>query len=374
MRDVFDMSRKKLDRAAVLEKLADGRLTSHDDAALLDLSRRHVRRLQAAYRGGGAITLRSARRGAPSNRAYPADYKDGVLSIIGAHYGDFGPTLAAEKLVERHGISVSRETVRQWMTEAGYWTPRARRKTVHQLRPRRERFGELIQIDGSLHAWFEDRGLMCSLLVFIDNATGRLVDLHFCPSESTFDYMIAAKRYVGRYGKPLAFYSDKYSIFRSAKECETGGTNLTQFGRALSELNIDIICANRPQAKGRVEQANGTLQDRLVKELRLAGVCDIAAANAFAERYRHVHNEKFAVAPRSSVDAHRPVAVHEDLDQAFCVKSERVVSRALSVQYDKVRFNLEPSAYARRIAGRTVTICDYPDGRLVIEHGAVALP
>ena len=218
MRDVFDMSRKKLDRAAVLEKLADGRLTSHDDAALLDLSRRHVRRLQAAYRGGGAITLRSARRGAPSNRAYPADYKDGVLSIIGAHYGDFGPTLAAEKLVERHGISVSRETVRQWMTEAGYWTPRARRKTVHQLRPRRERFGELIQIDGSLHAWFEDRGLMCSLLVFIDNATGRLVDLHFCPSESTFDYMIAAKRYVGRYGKPLAFYSDKYSIFRSAKE------------------------------------------------------------------------------------------------------------------------------------------------------------
>jgi hypothetical protein len=341
MRDVFDMSRKELDRAAVLDKLADGKLTSHDAAALLDVSTRHVRRLQAAYRGGGAIALRSARRG--------------VLSIIAAHYGDFGPTPAAEKLLERHGIAVSRET-------------------VHQLRPRRERFGELIQIDGSLHAWFEDRGPMCSLLVFIDDATGRRVDLHFCPSESTFDYMIAAKRYVGRYGKPLAFYSNKHSIFRSAKESETGEANLIQFGRALSELNIDIICANSSQAKGQVERANGTLQDRLVKELRLAGISDIAAANAFAERYRHVHNEKFAVAPSSPADAHRPVAAHEDLDHAFCVKSERVVSRALSVQYDKVRFNLEPSAYARRIAGRTVTICDYPDGRLVIEHGAVALP
>ncbi|MEQ8405253.1 MAG: ISNCY family transposase [Oceanicaulis sp.] len=234
------MSRKELDRAAVLDKLSDGRLTSGDAATLLDLSTRHVRRLQAAYRGGGAIALRSARRGAPSNRAYPAGFKDGVLSIIGAHYGDFGPTLAAEKLLERHAIAVSRETVRQWMTEAGYWIPRARRKTVHQLRPRRERFGELIQIDGSLHAWFEDRGPMCSLLVFIDDKIGRLVDLHFCPSESTFDYMIAAKRYVGRYGKPLAFYSDKHPIFRSAKESETGGANLTQFGRALSELNIDI--------------------------------------------------------------------------------------------------------------------------------------
>jgi hypothetical protein len=221
-----------------------------------------------------------------------------ALSIIRERYADFGPTLAAEKLAAHHGCSLSRETLRGWMIADGLWTDRRHRlPSPHQPRRRRECLGELVQIDGSEHAWFEGRGPMCTLLAFIDDATSRLMVLRFVPSESTFDYFRATRAYLEAHGKPVAFYSDKHNIFRVNNG--EGGDRVTQFGRALSELSIDIICANSPQAKGRVERAFGTLQDRLVKELRLAGISTIDVANAWLPGFIAEHNARFGRAPRT---------------------------------------------------------------------------
>ena len=367
----YCLSKVDLDRAGVMDRLVERRMTIGEAAQVMGLSPRHTARLLSAYKAEGLSALQSKKRGQKSNRAYPPSYKHYVLDLVRTHYFDFGPTFAAEKLTHCHNIRVSKETLRQWMIEDGLWVPRAQRKRIQQLRPRRERFGELVQIDGSHHRWFEDRAAPCALLVFIDDATGRLLELYFCQSETTFDYMIATQRYLSRYGKPLAFYSDKHTVFRSANPTYYGATNQTQFGRALYELNIDIICANSPQAKGRVERANLTLQDRLVKELRLADISDIDGANAFVETYIETHNRKFA---RQAPNAHRSLSSHDSLDHAFCLKHTRTVSRQLSLQYDKKRFNLEVSDWTKRLAGRTITVCDYPDGRLVLEYEGVSIP
>ncbi|NTE28323.1 ISNCY family transposase, partial [Agrobacterium tumefaciens] len=204
-------------------------------------------------------------------------------------------------------------------------------------------FGELVQIDGSHHWWLENRGPKCALLVYIDDATGKLLHLRFAGSENTFDYLHATKAYLQQWGKPLAFYSDKHGVFRSthaSQKDRTGG--LTQFGRALYELNIDIICANTPQAKGRVERANQTLQDRLVKELRLRGIDTIEAANHYVPEFIADFNARFGKPPRNQKDMHRPLAAHENLDGAMCRKEVRTLSQALTLRYDKVLFILDP--------------------------------
>ena len=201
----------------------------------------------------------------PSNNRLPDVVRDHAIALVRERYADFGPTFATEKLAEHHDLKVSRETLRSWMRQAGIWMSRAERKRIQQPRHRREHIGELVQIDGSEHRWFEDRAAACTLLVFVDDATSRLMELRFVPSESTFAYFEALKAYLRRHGKPVAFYSDKHSIFRVSNENAVSGTGMTQFGRALSELNIEILCANTSQAKGRVERAHHTLQDRLVK-------------------------------------------------------------------------------------------------------------
>jgi hypothetical protein len=246
--------------------------------------------------------------------------RDHAIALVREYYADFGPTLAAEKLDERHDLRVSRETLRGWMRQAGIWLPRAERKRIQQPRHRREHCGELIQIDGSDHRWFEDRAAPCTLLVFIDDATSKLMELRFVVSESTFAYFDTLKSYLERHGKPVAFYSDKHSIFRVSKEDATGGDGMTQFGRALSELNIEILCANTSQAKGRVERAHHTLQDRLVKELRLAGISTIAAANAFLPAFMANYNTRFAKPPASDHDLHRVMAGMNHLDDILCWK------------------------------------------------------
>src|ERR1700756_4774551 len=279
---VIAMSRTEIDRMSVLHDLAGGRIRIAEASALMGLGRRQVFRLAKAFSQHGPQALVSRRRGRPGNRCYPTALGAGVIGILRERYSDFGPTLAAEKLAELHGIVLARETVRQWMIAAGLWKDRrARLKAVHQPRYRRDCLGELIQIDGSEHWWFEDRGPRCTLLVYIDDATSRLMHLQFVESESTFDYFAATRTYLERHGKPIAFYSDKHGVFRVNKKDAIGGDGMTQFGRALHALNIDIICANSSQAKGRVERANKTLQDRLVKELRLRGVSTIAAGNEF---------------------------------------------------------------------------------------------
>jgi hypothetical protein len=225
------------------------------------------------------------------------EVRDHAIGLVRQFYPDFGPTLADEKLEERHDLKVSRETLRNWTRQAGIWVCRAERKRIQQPRYRREHIGELVQIDGSEHRWFEDRADRCTLLVFVDDATSRLMELRFVASESTFAYFEALKTYLSRHGKPVAFYSDKHSIFRVSNENAASGDGMTQFGRALSELNIGILCANTSQAKGRVERAHETLQDRLVKELRLAGISTIDAANAFLPAFIAHYNARFSKPP-----------------------------------------------------------------------------
>jgi hypothetical protein len=242
---------------------------------------RQVWRLLKAFRSDGIAGLISKKRGRPSNHRTTASVRTAAPWIVRHNYADFGPTLAAEKLAAEHGFGFSGETLRKWMIADGLWLDRKQRQgRIHQPRPRRECVGELVQVDGSEHWWFEDRGPQCTLLVLIDDATSRLMHLQFVESESTFAYFHAARAYLQAWGKPIAFYSDKHGVFRVNHPGALGGDGMTQFGRALHALNIDIICANSSPAKGRVERANRTLQDRLVKELRLAGAATLAEGNA----------------------------------------------------------------------------------------------
>jgi winged helix-turn helix protein len=367
------MSDRELRRLEVLQDLDRRRLTPAAAGQLLGLERRQVFRLLKAYRVEGPTGLISKRRGRRSNRRKPEALRRAVLTIIHQWYWDFGPTLAAEKLREDHGIAVGRETLRRWMIEAGLWRDRKQRKQVHQPRPRRECVGELVQVDGSEHWWFEDRGPQCTLLVFVDDATSRLMHLQFVESESTFAYFHAARAYLEAWGKPVAFYSDKHGVFRVNQPGALGGDGMTQFGRALHALNIDIICANSSPAKGRVERANKTLQDRLVKELRLAGAATLADGNALLPAFIADYNARFAKAPANDKDLHRLLHAGDDLDDAFAWKEERTLSQALTLQYDKVVFILEPSEQAKAAIGKRVTVVDYPDGRLAIRHRGVAL-
>ena len=302
------MSDGELTRLEVLRDLDQRRLTITAAAQLLGLERRQVFRLLKAYRTEGPAGLISKRRGRPGNRGKPEAFRTKVLAIIRERYWDFGPTLAAEKLGELHEIVLGRETVRKWMIADGLWLDRKQRlQRVHQPRHRRECIGELVQIDGCEHWWFEDRGPQCTLLVFVDDATSRLMHLGFVESESTFAYFHATRAYLEAWGKPVALYSDKHGVFRVNQTGALGGDGMTQFGRALDALNIDIICANSSQAKGRVERAHKTLQDRLVKELRLAGASSLAEGNALLPVFMADYNTRFAKPPANGKDLHRPL-------------------------------------------------------------------
>jgi transposase InsO family protein len=268
-----------------LMRVERGELRVEDAAAVLGLKRRQVFRLFVRMRAEGASGIVSRKRGRPSNRRHSVALREQIIAIVREHYHDFGPTLAREYLIERHGITVACETLRQLMITAGLWKDRdARRPRPYQPRYRRDCRGELIQVDGSKHWWFEDRGVRCTLLVYIDDATSELMQLKMVESESTFAYMEATREYIEAHGKPVAFYSDKHSVFRN-NTASAKGDGMTHFGRALEALNIEIICAHSPQAKGRVERANATLQDRLVKAMRLEGIATIAEANAFLPSY-----------------------------------------------------------------------------------------
>src|SRR3954466_5667874 len=345
------MSKAELSRVDTLVRVGRGELPVAGAASLLGLSERQGFRLLPPVRPEGAAGLASRRRGRPSNRRLPDSVREAALAAVRERYADFGPTLAAEKLAELHDVRLSRETLRQWMSEAGLWVPRkARRGRVHQPRHRRDRLGELVQIDGCQHHWFEDRGPPCTLLVVVDDATSRLMHLRFVPSESAFAYMAATRAYIETHGKPVAFYSDRHGIFRVNHPDAAGGDGVTQFGRALHELTIAIICANSPQAKGRVERAHKTLQDRLGKELRLAGIGTIEAANAFLPAFVADYNARFAKEPRLAEDLPRPLAPHDDLDGALTWREERTVTGSLTLHYNKVLFPLEPSEVARSLA------------------------
>ncbi|MBN3851717.1 ISNCY family transposase [Paraburkholderia sp. Ac-20342] len=369
------ISMKELQRVKVIEALVEGRLSGVFAAERLGLSERQISRLRRRFEAAGAAGLVSARRGKPSNRQLSMNVRARVIAIIRERYADFGPTLAREKLHECHGILLAKETVRQWMYDAGLWIPRRQRPPkVYQPRNRRACLGELVQIDGSDHRWFEDRSPACTLLVFIDDATGRLMTLHFTATESTFSYFEALQKYLDAHGKPVAFYSDKASVFYVKQRSETAGKGVTQFGRALYELNIDAFCANTSQAKGRVERANLTLQDRLVKELRLRGISTKEAANAYAPSFIADFNRRFGRPPKSDHDAHRPLHSDEDLRQILAYRVPRRISNALTVQYDRVMYLLEDTPYARTLMHEYAEVVEFPDGVIEVQAQGAVLP
>ncbi len=369
------MSERELNRVEVLAQVDDGRLSVENAANLLDLTRRQVFRLLKRYREDGAVAIRHRARGKPPNNQIHKAKRDYALVLIKENYPDFGPTLAAEMLAEHHGFKVSRETLRKWMIEDGLWLSRKQRRTFHQPRLRRECYGELIQIDGSDHRWFEDRGPACTLLVFIDDATSTLMQLRFVKSESTYSYFEALELYLARHGRPVAFYSDKHSVFRVAKQAAKSGHGMTQFGRALNELNIEILCANSSQAKGRVERANRTLQDRLVKDLRLAGISDMEAGNAFLEGFVERFNAKFSKLPHRPDNLHRALNVEPDrLRDILCLRDERYVGKQLAFSYDRRRIILEENEITRGLPGKYVDSYEFADGRLEFRWKGVSLP
>ncbi|CAB3807455.1 ISNCY family transposase [Pararobbsia alpina] len=308
------------------------------------------------------------------NRRLDENLAQRAQAIIHECYVDFGPTLACEKLYECHGIRLAKETVRRLMTDAGLWIPRRQRPPkIYQPRARRSCLGELVQIDGSDHRWFEQRAPACTLLVFVDDATSRLMALHFTATESTFSYFEATRAYLEQHGKPVAFYSDKYSVFRKTKTDETG-SNVTHFGRAMYELNIDTFCANSSSAKGRVERAHLTLQDRLVKELRLRGIHSVADANAYAPSFMAAYNARFAKPPKSGFNAHRPLRADESLDLLLTWRETRRVTKSLTVQYDRVMYLLDDTPANRKLIHRYIDVWEYPDGCIEIRADGRVLP
>ena len=336
-----------------------------DACELIGVRRRQVFRLLRRLKQDGAPSLLSKRRGKPRNHQLPAEVRNLALSLDRERYADFGPTFAAEKLAQHHGCLVSRETLRGWMIADGLWVDRRHRlASPHQPRRRRDCLGELVQIDGSEHAWCEDRGETCMLLAFVDDATSRLMQLRFVASESAFEYFRVTRAYLEAHGKPVAFYSDKQGIFQVNAKDAVGGDRITQFGRALMDLNIDIICANSPQAKGRIERAFGTLQDRMVT---------VAAANAWCRLHRRPQRS-FRTATgecqgsASAVDRRRQSGRDPDLARG------KNGHQQPDPAYDRMMLLLDPTPFARGLARKKVDVVNYPDGRFTVQFEGTPLP
>lgn len=357
------MSQKEAIRAQVMELLMAGKIDQKDAAQRLDVSVRQIKRIVRQYRTAGLPGLISKKRGIPSNRRLTGTTRRLAIEAIGSHYRDFGPTLASEKLLERHGITLSVESTRQIMIAAGFWKPRkGARVCVHPMRERRARLGELIQIDGSPHDWFEGRGEYCTLLVFIDDATGNLMQLRFAPTETTLGYMHVLHDHIAAHGLPVALYSDKHSIFRiNAKDTDPEAE--TQFSRAARELGIECIHANSPQAKGRVERANQTLQDRLAKEMRLAGINNMEEANVWLPGYIADYNRRFAVVPKDQQDAHLHYeGTEEELTRTLSLQVIKTLSKNLSCQYQGELIQVETSGTGLTMRGAKVALHQHFDG------------
>lgn len=369
------MSAKELSRLEVMHRLTEKRMSQKEAGVILKLSVRQVKRLLKAYRKRGAMGLVSKHRGRKGNNRLAEDVKKRALNLLKTKYKGFGPTLAHEKLVEKEKLKLSDESVRQLMIEEDLWKPRKVKKVVtHQLRERRACFGELIQIDGSPYDWFEGRAEPCVLLVLIDDATGKLVQLRFVESESFFSYAQAAEDYFRRCGKPVAFYSDKHGIFRVNVPSTGSRDALTQFGRAMLELDIQIICANTPQAKGRVERVNQTLQDRLPKEMRLRGIANMADGNTYLPEFMADLNQRFAVAPRSSVNAHRPLTTQDDLARILTWQELRTLSKNLTLQFHKTVYQIQTDRPTYALRKAQVTVCLNAQEEITLLYNGKALP
>jgi transposase len=361
------MSAKEVNRLGVMQWLDGKRMRQKAAAELLGISERQVKRLLRRYREQGASGLVSQRRGKPSSHQLTEGIRREVLDLLKGKYKGFGPTLACEKLVEVEGLKISDESVRKLMMAEGLWKAKpARKLEVHQMRERRACDGELEQMDGTDHDWFEGRSERCTLLVMIDDATGKLGALSFVPEESFFGYCDLLRQYLTAHGRPAGLYTDKHGIFRVNIPNTGPGDNLTQFGRAMLSLEIPILCANTPQAKGRVERVNQTLQDRLVKEMRLRQINNMQAGNAYLPEFIADFNARFAVQPRSSLDAHRPMQARQNLDQILAWQETRLITQNLTLQFKNVVYQIQTDRPAYALRKAQVTVCQDDQGKVTI--------
>lgn len=361
------MSMKELRRLHVIRHAMEKRMTQVKAGALLGLTSRQIRRIMARVQQEGEAGLAHRGRGKPSNRQIPEKVKATVLKLYAQRYGDFGPTLAAEKLAERHGLVVSAETVRGWLLEKGVEHFRRRKRPHRAWRARKAHVGELVQLDGSHHDWFEGRGPRCVLLAYIDDASSR-VWARFYGYEGTIPALDSFGRYVRCYGLPLAVYTDKHTTYKSPAEPTVdeqleGRKPQSQFERSLAEVGVEVIHAHSPQAKGRVERLFATFQDRLIKELRLAGISTLEAANRFLEAYLPQYNQRFAVPPAQAADLHRPVPTGRALDRMLCVKTPRVLRRDWTVAHNGHLYQVQTTIRATH-----VLVEERVDGTLRITH------
>jgi len=364
------LSSKEVHRVEVLGRVKSGNVKLGEAAALLDLSYRQMKRVWRRYREGGAKGLQHRNCGRESNRGYGKELRERVEKRCAARYADFGPTLAAEHLAEE-GVAVSRQTLARWLRAAGLWSGARQRKPYRQRRERRAHFGELVQMDGSFHLWLEDRGERGCLMHMVDDATST-AEGRFYPEETIWGAVGVLRRWIGKYGVPRALYTDWKNVYvREATEAEklAGEAPLTQFGRMCRRLGIRIIAASSPQAKGRVERAHGTHQDRLVKKLRLAGIASYEEANRYLdEKYLADHNRRFARRPASEVDYHRRRPTARQLDEVFWLEEERVVSADWVVSYKTRLLQLERQSRHYAPARSKVMVRENQKGELAIVY------
>ena len=354
------MTEEELQWKSIVEQAIAKRITQKEGAVWLRTSECNFRRILYRYRQSGDNGLVSKHRGKPSNHRLEENKRQAIVEMMAdPKYLGFEPTLLSEKLEEYQGIKVSRETVRQLIIEEGRYHLKVKKKRVHLQRERREYRGELVQIDGSYHAWLEGRGPKACLLLFVDDATSAVLAAEFVDHESFFAYSQLCKSYFRSIGLPVAFYSDKYSVFRANTSTPEA---VTQFRRALEALGIDLICANSPQAKGRVERANQTFQDRLVKEMRLRGINDCQAANAYLPEFICFYNRKIAVLPRSIGDDHLPLDPAIDLDFLFSIQDTRTISQVFLIQFDHVTYQIITNRPPQNLIKREVLITQDASG------------
>jgi len=348
-----------------------GGLRLREAAELLELSYRQAKRIWARYRVGGAQALQHGNCGRRSNRAYPMKLRAAVLEQVKARYEDFGPTLAAEHLASDDGLEVHAETLRRWMREAGLWQRQRRRKRYRQRRERKAHCGELVQLDGSFHAWLEERGPRGCLMHMVDDATTTALG-RFSEEETIWAAAGVLRRWIERYGVPRALYTDWKNVYvrpPNAQERLRGEPGVTQFGRMCAKLGIRIIAASSPQAKGRVERAHGTHQDRLVKKLRLAGIANYEQANAYLdEHYLAEHNRRYARPAAAEADYHRTRPTARQLDEVFWLEEERVVSEDWVVRYKNRLLQLERQSQHWAPSRSRVLVRENQAGQIAIHY------
>jgi hypothetical protein len=359
--DSIEMSQKELKRSHIIRQRLEGHILQKEASTVLELSTRQLRRLEERLKTQGERGLIHGLRGKPSLRKIDEKIKQKALAIYRRDYPDFGPTLATEKLWERNRIKISDETLRHWLVEEDLWKVK-KRKRYRCWRERKARFGEMIQMDGSHHLWFEDRRDVSTLMGYIDDATGTKRGW-FYEYEGTFPAMDSLKRYIKRYGIPMSIYLDRHATYKALgkptiEEELRGEINLSQFERACKELSIEVIHAYSAPAKGRVERSFRTDQDRLVKELRLEGINTLEEANKFLNAYWPKHNRRFSIPPRETIDMHRPVPCRMNLDSVLCIKTEHTVRNDFTVMHAGEFYQI-----LDKTVGKSVVVEEHTDGK-----------